>query len=462
MKTEKRWIVSFIIISIVALAGLFWPAPIETPEILAQFNTTDAIVPADVAWLLTASSLVLLMTPGLSFFYGGMVGKKNVISTMLQSFICLGVVSLIWIVVGFSLAFGEPVGFYINGQFYSIIGNPLSFAFMDHVGVLPHKTMAATIPFMLFALFQMKFAIITPAIITGSFAERVRFISFLLFILLFTLFIYTPLCHAVWYPTGILGTYFGVKDFAGGTVVHMSAGFAALAGALVLGKRKNSHHIPTNIPFVLLGTGMLWFGWFGFNAGSALAANGTAAMAFATTTSASAAAMLTWLFFERLNGRKVSALGACIGAVVGLVAITPAAGYVTVPQSIFFGFITAIVSNKVLSMKAMKKIDDTLDVFACHGIGGIMGMILTAVFAQGENASLMHGGWNVFAHHMMALVLVSAFTFFGSLVLFKITNAIIPLRVSEEAEHQGLDLSQHDESLDHQKPIPMGIIELVK
>lgn len=458
---EKRWIVAFGIMTLIAGLGLFWPTPIETTAIKSQFGTTDQIVPADVAWLLTASCLVLLMTPGLSFFYGGMVGKKNVISTMLQSFICLGVVTLLWIVVGFSLAFGDPIGFHIGSGFYSIIGNPGTFAFMDHVGFLPHNKMATTIPFMLFALFQMKFAVITPAIITGSFAERVRFISYLLFICLFTLFIYTPLCHAVWHPNGILGTYFGVKDFAGGTVVHMSAGFAALAGAIVFGKRKNSKHIPTNIPFVLLGTGMLWFGWFGFNAGSALAANGTAAMAFATTTTASASAMLTWIFFERLNGRKVSALGACIGAVVGLVAITPAAGYVTVPQSIFFGFITAIASNLALNAKAMKKIDDTLDVFACHGVGGIMGMILTAIFAQGENASLLHGGWSVFGHHMAALSIVSAFTFFGSFLLFKITNAIIPLRVSEESEQMGLDLSQHDESLDPYKQEAMGIIDLI-
>ena len=249
----------------------------------------------------------------------------------------------------------------------------------------------------------------------------------------------------VWHPEGLLGTYFGVKDFAGGTVVHMSAGFAAIAGVLVLGKRKNSEHIPANIPFVLLGTGMLWFGWFGFNAGSALAANGTAAMAFATTTVASAAAMLTWVFFDRINGRKVSALGACIGAVVGLVAITPAAGFVSIPKSIFFGFAAAIISNRMLYWKKLKKIDDTLDVFACHGVGGITGMILTAIFAQGENASLLHGGWSVFAHHMMALVLVCSFTFFGAYFLFRLTNLFIPLRVAEESEDMGLDLSQHGE-----------------
>ncbi|MFC4738565.1 ammonium transporter [Flavobacterium ponti] len=442
MKIEKRWIVSFCIISLLAITSLFWT---PSNNLKNEFLLESEINVADVAWLLTSSSFVLLMTPGLSFFYGGMVGRKNVISTMLQSFICLGVISLVWVVVGFSLAFGSSIGFTIDGIHYGIIGNPFDFTFFNNVGVLPHKELASTLPFILFALFQMKFAVITPAIITGSFAERVRFISYLLFICLFTLFIYTPLCHMVWHPNGLLGAYFGIKDFAGGTVVHMSAGFAALAGVLTLGKRKNSEHIPTNIPFVLLGTGMLWFGWFGFNAGSSLAANGTAAMAFATTTIASASAMITWIFFDRINGRKVSALGACIGAVVGLVAITPAAGFITIPESIFFGFITAIVSNKMLYWKKLKAIDDTLDVFACHGIGGIMGMILTAIFAQGENASLLHGGWTIFGHHMIALVLVSSFTFFGSLLLFKITNSIIPLRVSDNSERVGLDLSQHDE-----------------
>lgn len=444
MKIEKRWIVSFVLLCILSITALFWtPATDAHPSMI----DVSAVNPADVAWLLTSSCLVLLMTPGLSFFYGGMVGKKNVISTMLQSFICLGVVSLIWVTVGFSLAFGTSMGFTIDGTYYGIIGNPFEFAFFDHVGAQPHDKLASTVPFILFALFQMKFAVITPAIITGSFAERVRFIAYLLFICLFTLFIYTPLCHMVWHPDGMLANVFGVKDFAGGTVVHMSAGFAALAGVMVLGKRKNSAHIPTNIPFVLLGTGMLWFGWFGFNAGSALAANSTAALAFATTTIASASAMMTWVFFDRVNGRKVSAVGACIGAVVGLVAITPAAGFITIPQSIFFGFSAAIVSNLALNWKRLKQIDDTLDVFACHGVGGIMGMILTAIFAQGENASLMHGGWNVFSHHMAALALVAFFTFFAAIALYKITNFIIPIRVSEEAEHLGLDLSQHDEAL---------------
>lgn len=444
MKIGFKWIVSFSIIALVAIGGLFW-TPVTDISDRGAFLTEDKIVGADVAWILAAAGLVLLMTPGLSFFYGGMVGRKNVISTMLQSFIALGVISIVWVVVGFSLSFGESLGITIGGKHYGIIGNPLSYPFFNGVGNLPHSVMAPTIPFILFALFQMKFAVITPAIITGSFAERVRFISYLLFIVLFSICIYTPLCHMVWHPDGLLNKYFGVKDFAGGTVVHMSAGFAALAGALVLGKRKNPHHEPSNIPYVLLGTGMLWFGWFGFNAGSALSASASAATAFGTTTIASASAMMTWIFFDRINGRSVSALGACIGAVVGLVAITPGCGFVSIQESLFIGFISAIVSNLMVNWKALNKIDDTLDVFACHGVGGIMGMILTAVFAHGEKASLLHGGIDVFLHHLAALFLVSVFTFFGSLLLYKVTNMIITLRVSEESENMGLDLSQHQE-----------------
>ena len=446
MKIEKRWIISFAIISIICISGLFWQSS-DNSSTSGEFLSEENIVGADVAWILSASGLVLLMTPGLSFFYGGMVGKKNIISTMLQSFIALGVISILWVVVGFSLSFGESLGFTFNGEHYGIIGNPTSYLFFNNVSILPHKAMASTIPFILFALFQMKFAVITPALITGSFAERVRFISYLLFMVLFSLIIYTPLCHMVWHPNGLLNKFFGVKDFAGGTVVHMSAGFAALAGALVIGKRKTPHHEPSNIPFVLLGTGMLWFGWFGFNAGSALSANATAAIAFGTTTIASASAMLTWIFFDRMNGRKVSALGACIGAVVGLVAITPACGFVTIPESLFIGFISAVVSNLMMNWKKLKKIDDTLDVFACHGVGGIMGMIMTAILAHGENASLLHGGFGVFFHHIAALVFVSFFTFFGSIFLYKLTNKIIPLRVTEESENIGLDLSQHGESI---------------
>ncbi len=448
---EKRWIISFSLIVVVALLAVFWEFMGGGVNTAVTVINDPKIVGADVAWILTSSCLVLLMTPGLSFFYGGMVGMKNTISTMLQSVICLGVISILWVTVGFSLAFGEDWGG------YGFIGNPSTYFMFDNVSQAVESKLAPTIPLILFAVFQLKFAIITPALITGSFAERVRFISYLLFVCLFSLLIYTPLCHMIWHPDGLLRNNFKVLDFAGGTVVHMSAGFAALAGALVLGKRSKSSHGPTNIPFVLLGTGMLWFGWFGFNAGSALAANGTAALAFATTNAASAMAMLTWIFFDRINGRKVSAMGACIGAVVGLVAITPAAGFVTIPQAVFIGFISSIVSNILVNWKKMKKMDDTLDVFACHGVGGIMGMICTAVFANaidsttGKKVGLIYGGFHDFFLSMQALLIVSAFTFFGAFVLYKFTNMIIPLRVTEESEKIGLDISQHDESLDMSK-----------
>jgi Amt family ammonium transporter len=398
-----------------------------------------AIQSADVAWMLCASALVLFMTPGLSFFYGGMVRTRNVISTMLQSFICMGLISLIWVAVGFSLAFGDSIG--------GFIGNPSTFFMFRGVTGATHPDLAPTIPLLLFAMFQLKFAVITPALITGSFAERVRFTSYMLFVALFIVFIYAPLAHMTWHPNGLLRSM-GVLDFAGGTVVHMSAGFAALAGALILGRRKDHKgeaHTPANIPFIILGTGMLWFGWFGFNAGSALGASDLAAQAFATTNTASAAAALAWIFFDMLKGRKPSAVGACIGAVVGLVAITPAAGFVSVGASIFIGAFSSIVSSFMVSLKSKTAIDDTLDVFPCHGMGGVMGMLLTAVFAK--DVGLIHGPTQTFLMHCLALVLVSGFSFFGSYILYKVSDWIIPMRVSVDDEEQGLDLSQHGESM---------------
>ncbi|WP_245947107.1 ammonium transporter [Algoriphagus yeomjeoni] len=439
-----KWKVAFLITIAAPVLGLFWK---HSQPIIENFGTESDLNYADIAWLLTASCLVLLMTPGLSLFYGGMVNKKNLISTMLQSFISLGVITMLWVVVGFSLSFGDSIGFTIDGVKYGIIGNPLQYLFFDQVAELPHNTLGSTIPFILFALFQMKFAVITPAIITGSFAERVRFIGYLFFIGIFSLVVYAPLCHMVWHPNGLIGSYFGVLDFAGGTVVHISAGMAALAGALFLGKRNKPHHEPSNITYVLLGTGMLWFGWFGFNAGSSFGANATAALAFATTTISSATAMMTWVLFDRIQGRKISALQACIGAVVGLVVITPAAGYITVPESFFFGAVGAIVSNLAMNAKFLKKIDDTLDVFACHGIGGIMGMILTAIFAGKEGSSLLHGGIGVFGSHMLVLIGVCIFSFAMSYAIFFILNKFVTLRVREEYEEVGLDISQHGESI---------------
>ena len=431
----------FAILLLVALAALFVPKQLTTPPEGGPIN------PGDVAWMLTASALVLLMTPGLSFFYGGMVGFKNVVSTMLQSVIALGVISLVWVAVGFSLAFGESVS--LGG--YGLVGNPLTFPFFDGVKDLTSKDLSPTIPLLLFAVFQLKFAIITPALITGSFAERVRFSSYLLFIVLFSLVIYSPLAHWTWHPNGFLNKM-GVKDFAGGTVVHMSAGWAALAGAMFLGRRKihreNQAHSPANVPFVILGTGMLWFG---FNAGSSLAADGRAVTAFATTNTASAAAMLGWIFFDWLKGHKPSALGACIGAVVGLVAITPAAGFVTVRESLIIGLAASVISNLAVHLRTKSDLDDTLDVFPCHGVGGMVGMLATGIFCD---KGLLENGFTapepgkmpIFVAHLIALVVVSAFAFFGSLILLKITDLIIPLRVTPEQEDLGLDLSQHGET----------------
>jgi ammonium transporter, Amt family len=406
-----------------------------------DFSGDENLVAADIAWMLTATALVLLMTPGLSFFYGGMMEKKNVISTMLQSFIAMGVISVLWVIIGFSLSFGESIG----GSGTGIIGNPMTFFMFKNVGGHSHPALSPTIPLALFALFQLKFAIITPALITGSFAGRIRFTGYLVFISLFSLLIYAPLAHMTWHPNGLLRNW-GVLDFAGGTVVHMSAGFAALAGALFLGKRKDAgNHKPARVTYVLLGTGMLWFGWFGFNAGSALGANAQSVLAFLNTNTASAAAMIAWVFFDGAMGRKPSAMGASIGAVVGLVAITPAAGFVDVGASIFIGVVAAIVSNVAISMKSKTSIDDTLDVFPAHGMGGITGMILTAVFAK--EVGLIHGETTTFLYHLLALVIVGVFAFGGSWILYKITDMLVPMRVTAEQEAIGLDLSQHDETM---------------
>jgi Amt family ammonium transporter len=398
------------------------------------------VVAGDLAWMMTAAGLVLLMTPGLSFFYGGMVQKKNVISTMLQSIMAMLVISIVWVIFGFSLAFGDDIG--------GVIGNPMTFFMFRHVGTATHPALAPTIPLVIFALFHLKFAIITPALITGSFAERVRFWAVVTFTVLFSVFIYCPLAHATWHPDGFLHKW-GVLDFAGGTVVHTSAGMAALAGAIVLGRRKlldsGGEHVPANIPFVILGTGMLWFGWFGFNAGSALAASEQAALAFATTNTASAAAALGWIAFDVLRDRKASALGACIGAVVGLVAITPAAGYVSVPQSIVIGTAASIICNIVAHWRSRSQIDDTLDVFPCHGVGGMVGMIATGVFAA--DVGLVHGNPKVFLVQLAALALAAPYAFIGSWVLYRVTDVIIPLRVSEQQELIGLDITQHDETV---------------
>ncbi len=433
----KRYFPFLLIVVVLALSFIFPSIEVDNTQ-KAQFSGSD------IAWMLMSTALVLIMTPGLAFFYGGMVNKKNVISTMLQSVVCMVIITVIWGIFGFSLAFGKSIG--------GVIGNPSTYFMMKGMLGTASWPSAPTIPLLLFAMYQLKFAIITPALITGAFAERIRFNSYIIFLILFSIFIFTPLAHVTWHPEGLLAKM-GVLDFAGGTVVHMSAGWAALASALYLKRRNEATHSPARITYVIIGTGLLWFGWFGFNAGSAMGANQLAVTALATSTTASAAAGLTWIFFDMLRGRKPSAMGTCIGAVVGLVAITPAAGFVSVPHSLAIGIISAIVSNLVVEWRTRTSIDDTLDVFPCHGVGGMVGMLLTGVFAHHNvnpivaDNGLYFGEAKLFITQAIALVGTSVFAFFGSLLLLKITDMISPLRVSVEDEAVGLDISQHGEKL---------------
>lgn len=427
----------FAVLLIIALLALFVPLHPNFDE--GKYNSSD------IAFVLVATALVFLMTPGLAFFYGGMVHRKNVISTMIKSVVAAGVISVLWVTVSFSLAFGESI--------HGLIGNPLTYLFFQGVNSGPSWSMAPTIPLTLFALFQLMFAIITPGLVVGAVAERIRFTSYILFIVLFALFVYSPLAHWTWHPEGILFKM-GVLDFAGGTVVHISAGMAALAGALVL-KRRRSHQDhqeipPANIPYVLIGTGLLWFGWFGFNAGSALGANSLAVSAFATTSIAAGAAGLSWMFFDVARGKKPSVLGFCIGAVVGLVAITPGAGFVSIPSSIFIGVVAAVISNLAVVWKSKTSLDDTLDVFPCHGVGGIVGMLLTGVFATktvnpGGVDGLLYGNPEFFFIQLKGVLIVIAFSFVVSFLIFKVVNLIQPIRVTSEEEEEGLDASQHNE-----------------
>lgn len=436
-KIDLKQSVPFLVLAAVAVSAIFVPS--------AAVYGGEGYVAADIAWILVATALVFLMTPGLAFFYGGMVNRKNVISTMIKSVVATGVTTVLWVTVGFSLSFGESIG--------GIIGSPATFLFFKDVSSGAPWSLAPTIPLTLFATFQLMFAIITPGLVVGAVAERIRFTSYILFIALFGIFVYFPLAHWTWHPEGFLFTL-GVFDFAGGTVVHISAGCAALAGALVLKRRKvhleKKEIPPANIPYVLIGTGLLWFGWFGFNAGSALGANGLAVSAFAATNAAAASAGLSWMFFDVIRGKKPSVLGFCIGAVVGLVAITPGAGFVEIPQSIFIGFIAAIISNLAVSLRSNTSLDDTLDVFPCHGVGGIVGMLLTGIFATKTVNPAGPNGWfygdpGFFLTQLTGVLIVVSYSFVVSYMIFKFINMLQPLRVSNEEEELGLDESQHNE-----------------
>ncbi len=391
----------------------------------------------DTAWMLVATALVMLMTPGLSLFYGGLVRSKNVLGTMMQSFICLGLVSILWIVYGYSLAFCGDAG--------GVIG---TFRWVGLKGVgIDAGPYSDTIPHLLFAAFQLMFAIITPALITGAFAERMKFSVFLLFVILWSTFVYLPVCHWVW-GGGWLGRL-GALDFAGGTVIHVNSGTAALMAAIVMGRRKGYKTqpiYPHNLPLTVLGASLLWFGWFGFNAGSALAANGTATLAFFTTQVATGAAALSWILAEKIIRGKPTTLGAVSGAVAGLVAITPAAGFVGPVSAIIIGFVAGIFCYLAVLLKERIGYDDSLDVVAVHGIGGLWGALATGLFASVGSSGLFFGNAHQFFVQIIGAGSAIIYSGIVTTIILLVLKYTVGLRVSEEEEIQGLDVSQHNES----------------
>jgi ammonium transporter, Amt family len=417
---------------------------------------------ADIAWVLTATALVMLMTPALAFFYGGLVRKKNLVSTLVQCIAIFAVVSLVWFFWGYSLVFGDSVG--------GLIGN-LSLAGLSGITInTVNTTYAPAIPEILQFAFQLKFAAITPALIIGACAERIRFKSLLIFVVIWSTLIYAPVAHWVWNVDGWLNNL-GAWDFAGGIVVHVTAGMSALAAALVVGRRKDcvywkdqlkeiNHKTaeklngvefkPTNIPYVILGAGLLWFGWFGFNGGSALAADNIAVSAAVATNLAAAAAAVTWMVLDWIIKGKPSAIGISVGAVSGMAAVTAAAGYIDFTSAVIIGLAAGAISNLVANWRAGRsRIDDTLDVFACHGIGGIIGALAVGIFATAAVnpavTGLIAGNPIQLGIQALAVVVVAAFSFAGSYVILQLINKVSPLRVSPEEEDQGLDLSQHGE-----------------
>jgi Amt family ammonium transporter len=392
--------------------------------------------------MLVSTALVLLMTPALAFFYGGMVRRKNILSTLTLSIVMMGVISLQWVLFGYSLAFDKSIGGIIGG---------LGFVGFAGVGAAPNADYAPTIPHVSFAAYQMMFAVITPALITGAFVERVRFKAVIVFALLWATFVYDPVAHWVWGVGGILRTL-GALDFAGGTVVHVTAGMSALAFALAIRKRRGfgkTSFEPHNIPFTVLGAGLLWAGWFGFNGGSALGANGLAVTAVLNTNTAAAAAAVVWMLLSWRDGRP-STLGIVTGAVVGLVAVTPAAGFVTPLSAMAIGAIAAPASYYMIKLRQRIKLDESLDVLACHGMGGIVGAVLTGVFATvtvnsaGADGLLAGNSWLVIAQTIGVLA-AGAYAFVFTYVVAKILDKVMGLSVSEPEEEVGLDISEHGE-----------------
>ncbi len=391
----------------------------------------------DTAWMLIATAMVMVMTPGLALFYGGMVRSKNVLGTMMQSFMCLGIVSIIWVLYGYSLAFGPDVG--------GLIGS-LKYLGLAGVG-MDAGPYSDKIPHLIYCAFQMMFAIITPALITGAFAERMKFSAFILFTIIWTTLVYLPMCHWVW-GGGWLGKM-GALDFAGGTVIHINAAAGALVAVLIMGKRhgyKQEPIYPHNLTLTMLGAGLLWFGWFGFNAGSAVAANGVAALAFFTTQVATAAAALSWIIFERIIRGKPTTLGFASGAVAGLVAITPAAGFVKPLPAIAIGFVAGMLCYFAVLAKDRFGYDDSLDVVGVHGVGGFWGAIATGIFASVGGTGLIYGGFRQFGVQVLAAATATVFSFVMTAIILLALKKTVGLRVETEDEMQGLDQSLHGET----------------
>jgi len=398
----------------------------------------------DTVFIVMSAALVMLMTPGLALFYGGMVRNKNVLATIMQSFIILGIISIEWVIWGYSMAFGPDHGGVIGG---------FNWLFLNGVGMEPSANYGTTVPHLAFMIFQCMFAVITPALITGAFAERMKFSAFLIFILLWATIVYNPLCHWVWGVGGWMNRL-GAMDFAGGTVVHISSGTSALAAAIIIGKRKgfgSTAYIPHNVPMTIMGAALLWFGWFGFNAGSALAANGLAANAFVVTHLASAAAALSWISIERLHRGKPTTLGAASGAVAGLVAITPASGFVGPMSAIIIGGLAGFICYGGILLKSRLGYDDSLDVVGIHGVGGTWGALATGLFASKSinpagSDGLFFGNPGLLLTQFISIAATMIFAFIMTLIILKAIEMIIGLRVSEEDEERGLDLTMHNET----------------
>ncbi len=406
--------------------------------------TASGIDTGDTAWILVSTALVMLMTPGLALFYGGMVRGKNVLGTIMQSFIAIAVISVQWILIGYSLSFGPDIGGMIGG---------LDWIGLNGVGVEPNPDYAPTIPHIAFMMYQAMFAVITPALITGAFAERMKFSAYLVFILVWTTVVYDPVAHWIWGAGGWLKEM-GTLDFAGGIVVHLISGISALAAAMMIGKRKGYMQeamYPHNLPMTVLGAGILWFGWFGFNAGSALSAGTLSAMAFVATHTSAVGATVTWVIIEWLHRGKPTMFGAATGSIAGLATITPASGFVSPMSALIIGLGAGALCYMSLNMKNKLGYDDSLDAFGVHGVGGFLGTFATGLFAStlinpsGSNG-LFFGGQQMFVSQMTAIVITAAYSFIVTVIMLKIIDKLIGLRVDEDSELHGLDISQHGES----------------